>query len=418
VQDLLFLAHRIPYPPNKGDKIRSFNLLKHLAGHYRVHLGAFVDDPQDWRHAKTLEAICGGGVKLLALEPRRAKLRSLRGLLTGRALTVPYYEDRRMAQWVEERMSTLRIKRTIVFSSAMAQYVSQFRGAEQRCVVDFVDVDSDKWRQYAKTCRWPMNWLYAREARRLLEFDRDVAAWADASMFVSGAEAELFSRLAPEVAERIAAIENGVDTEYFNPAREYRNPYASDEQAVVFTGAMDYRANVDAVRWFAREVFPTIRTNARRCSLYIVGARPSDDVKRLVELPGVRVTGAVEDIRPYLTHAAFAVAPLRIARGVQNKVLEAMAMGKVVLATPAAVDGLRQPTVLSPWVAGEPSIMAAYAQRLLTETDHEEIGRASREYVLRYYNWSRNLERVITLLETGVSTSSVATADRVIGGQG
>jgi len=399
MQDLLFLAHRIPYPPNKGDKIRSFNLLKHLAGRYRVHLGAFVDDPNDWRYARTLETLCKGGIKLQALHPRVAKLRSLRGLLSGDALTVPYYQSRKLGDWVNARLSDARISRIVVFSSAMAQYVMKHLHDGRRCVVDFVDVDSDKWRQYGASRPWPMSWLYRREGRLLLTYDRAVARCVDASVFVSTAEAALFARLAPESEARVAAVENGVDTEFFSPARTYTNPYLSGDRVLVFTGAMDYWANVDAVNWFAREVFPAIRERDSRCCFYIVGARPTDTVRRLADRPGVRVTGAVEDIRPYLHHATFAVAPLRLARGVQNKVLEAMAMGKVVLATRAAVDGLQPSTDSAPWVADTAPTLVDHAQRLLDQVDLETVGCALREYVLQHYNWSRNLQRFISLLE-------------------
>jgi len=306
----------------------------------------------------------------------------------------------------------------VIFSSAMAQYVSPQAGAGRRCVVDFVDVDSDKWLQYAKSRPWPMRWLYAREGRRLLQYDRDVAVGAQASVFVSAAEAELFARLAPESAQRVAAVENGVDTEFFDPSRAYRNPYPPGEQVLVFTGAMDYWANIDAVRWFARDVFPAIRAAEPRCSFYIVGARPTEPVRQLAALPGVRVTGAVDDVRPYILHAAFAVAPLRIARGVQNKVLEAMAMGKMVLVTRAAIDGLQSFAELEPWVTDETAVMARYAGRLLNEIDVDEIGRVAREYVLQHYNWSRNLARFVSLLEPSAVNTSGATSARKARGKG
>jgi len=410
VRELLFIAHRIPYPPNKGDKIRSFNLLKFLAARYRVHLAAFVDDPHDWRYAEPLEKLCTGGVKLHALDPRRAKLRSLRGLFAGSALTVPYYHNADLQRWVDQRLGSSDISRVVVFSSAMAQYVLPHCGRNRRCIVDFVDVDSDKWRQYATSRSWPMSWIYAREGQLLLEYDQDVALRTDASVFVSAAEAGLFARLAPQAAKRVAAVENGVDTDYFEPARQYPNPYAPRERALVFTGAMDYWANVDAVKWFAREVFPTVRARDNRCCFYIVGARPTDEVRRLAELPGVRVTGAVEDIRPYLSHGEFAVAPLRIARGVQNKVLEAMAMGKTVLATRAAMDGLQSFGDLKLPIADDPSILASHARRLLEHDELEDIGQQSRNYVLQHYNWSRNLARIVSLLEADANVPAAPSA--------
>jgi sugar transferase (PEP-CTERM/EpsH1 system associated) len=242
-----------------------------------------------------------------------------------------------------------------------------------------------------------MSWIYAREARTLLAYERRVAAEMDASVFVSAGEAALFRKLAPEAAARVWDVHNGVDTGYFDPARTYPSPYRAEERVVVFTGAMDYHANVDAVTWFAREVFPLLRRQQEAALFYIVGARPTEAVRRLARLPGVTVTGAVDDIRPYLAHARAAVAPLRLARGVQNKVLEAMAMAKAVVATPQALDGIE-------CRVGEEVIQAAdavaLAQRLaeVLEKGADDLGAAARRRVMEGYSWEGNLRRFESLL--------------------
>jgi sugar transferase (PEP-CTERM/EpsH1 system associated) len=248
VAKVLFLAHRIPYPPNKGDKIRSFHLLRHLAGRHRVFLGGFVDDPDDWQHRGALEAMCAE-VFLRPLSPRLATARSARGLLNGEALTLPYYRDGGLRTWVDATMERERIEHVVVYCSSMAQYVDEQRYAHCRRVLDVVDVDSDKWRQYADRRPFPFSWIYRREARTLLAYERDVAARFDATLFVSAAEAALFRRLAPEVATKIGHYNNGVDIEYFDPAVSIEPPYPQGGAVVVFTGAMDYWANVDAVRF-------------------------------------------------------------------------------------------------------------------------------------------------------------------------
>ncbi len=398
MQELLFLAHRIPYPPNKGDKIRSFHLLKHLAGKYRVHLAAFVDDKDDWRHVSRLDQICGE-THFVALHPGLARLRSVSGFFSGEPLTVPYYRDAGMQAWVDQLLTTRPVRRVLVFSSAMAQYMMERTLPGARRVIDFVDVDSDKWRQYAQSKSWPMSAVYRREARRLLAYDRQVAGDFDASVFVSFEEAELFKKLAPDAATRISHINNGVDSDYFSPERGYDSPYAAGEKVLVFTGAMDYWANADAVRWFAREVFPLVREQVPEALFYIVGGRPSVEVQQLANLPGVHVTCAVPDVRPYLAHAVAAVAPLRIARGIQNKVLEAMSMAKPVLATQAAAEGIEG--VSGVLVAEEPADFAALAVRILRGEMNAETGRAGRACVLQRYNWTSNLARLDYLLEGG-----------------
>jgi polysaccharide biosynthesis protein PslH len=409
MKDLLFLVHRIPYPPNKGDKIRSFNLLKHLSGRFRVHLGGFVDDPHDWRYRDDVAAYCES-LCLLPLHPRRARVKSIAGLLSGQPLTVPYYGDRRMALWVNETLGR-GVDHALVFSAAMAQYLPRDAPRDLHTVIDFCDVDSDKWRQYARGHRFPMNWVYGREARTLLAFERRLAASCDASVFVSEQEAALFRELAPESASRVYAIDNGVDTDYFSPERDYPNPYTAGNANLVFTGAMDYWANVDAVSWFAKRVFPGVRAGRPDARFVIVGARPQPEVRRLAEQPGVEVTGAVRDVRPYLAHAQGAVAPLRIARGVQNKVLEAMAMGRPVVATPQALDGLRECPDMRWLVAEDPRELAKLCLDVLDGEGVAGQGARGRACVLARYSWGEHMDRLIALLDEamGPVTGAVST---------
>lgn len=394
--EILFLAHRIPYPPNKGDKIRSFNLLKYLAESYRVHLGAFVDDPDDWRHEAELRPYCAE-LCLLPLDPTFAKLRSLKGLLAGTALSLPYYADPRMGAWVASLLGRAKLRAAFVFSSAMAQYLEN---APLPKVIDFVDVDSDKWRQYAAKKPWPARWIYQREAERLLDFDRRVAGRFDHSLFVSQPEAELFLSLAPEAAGRVHALENGVDTAYFDPCGASASPYPEEAKVLAFTGAMDYWANVDAVVWFADAVFPGVLDACPEARFYVVGSRPSDVVRELGSRPGIVVTGAVPDIRPYLKHAHAAVAPLRIARGVQNKVLEALAMAKPVLASPQAWEGIAADDALDAQVLDAPEEWQAAALGLLGGVAAPLESVTNRAFVEQRYGWRPSLARLCALLES------------------
>jgi sugar transferase (PEP-CTERM/EpsH1 system associated) len=388
MNELLFLAHRIPFPPNKGDKIRSFHILQHLSKSYRVHLGTFVDDPYDWRYEQDIRRYCDQ-LCILPLVPLRSKLNSVKGFFTNSALSLPYYYDARMKAWVDSLIGERSIKNVMVFSSAMAQYVEDKDCCNR--IIDFVDVDSDKWRQYAAKKTWPASWIYAREGEKLLAFDRRIAQSFDRSLFVSSEESSLFKRLAPESAHKIEALENGVNDTYFNDKGNFINPYSADDDVVVFTGAMDYWANIDAVVWFAVKVFPLLRKDNKIIKFYIVGTRPAKEVIALGQTEGVVVTGAVEDIRPYLAYARLAVAPLRIARGVQNKVLEAMAMGKSIIASPPAMEGIEVSGDLDISVADHPD---EWRRIMLSAQEKDLMPRYSirnRNFILERYGWDRNL---------------------------
>jgi sugar transferase (PEP-CTERM/EpsH1 system associated) len=398
MHDLLFLAHRLPYPPNKGDKIRSFHILQHLAQIYRVHLGAFVDDPDDWRHVATIRKICSESC-VVRLNPIKAKWRSLEGLIRHQALTLPYYRDAKLQTWVDAVLGQGKVKRVWVSSSAMAQYVTKHLGSSVRSIMDFIDVDSAKWLQYRDRKAWPTSWLYGREHTYLRRYEQWVASKFSASVFVSPAEANLFKTLAPESADRITYISNGVDTNYFSPARRYPNPYPVHDKVLVFTGAMDYWPNVDAVCWFATKVFSVVHRRFPAARFYITGARPVQAVRNLVRQPGIRVTGGVPDVRPYLAHACAAVAPLRVAQGVQNKVLEAMAMAKPVIGTRQAMAGIDPCPALEDFVVDEPVDLTERAIEQLNGIRSFVVGKALRQWVIDHYNWDKNLKRLEKLLE-------------------
>jgi sugar transferase (PEP-CTERM/EpsH1 system associated) len=394
-EDLLLLVHRIPYPPNKGDKIRSYHLLKHLSQRYRVHLATFVDDPDDWQHVPHVEKMCASS-HFASLNPALARVRSLSALVKGRSLSLDYYRDAGLQQWVDQTVAARAIERVLVFSSAMAQYADKYPQA--RRVVDFCDVDSDKWRQYAEKKAWPMSWLYRHEARQLLSYERRVAREYDASLFVSAPEADLFRQLAPECGSKIGFFNNGVDTDYFSPDLGHQSPYAIGERAVVFTGAMDYWPNVDAVQWFAASIFPQLRERFADLRFYIVGARPAPAVQALAQQEGVVVTGTVPDVRPYIAHAQVAVAPLRVARGIQNKVLEAMAMATPVVVTPQALEGIDAEPGTELVLAESESDFVDAVSALLYVPAHG-IGKAARAKVERHYSWPSNLACVGERLE-------------------
>jgi len=385
---ILYLVHRLPYPPNKGDKVRSYHLLKHLAARHEVHLGSFLDDPDDEQHLARVRELCKS-LHIARLNPRVAKLLSLRGLLSGEALSLPYYRDAGLQAWVDETAARVGFDAVVVFSGVMAQYTAKLKGV--RTLVDFVDVDSAKWRDYAPEHAWPMSWLYRREFAKLLGFEQRVADDAACSFFVTDNEVALFRELSPGREMRLAALGNGVDADFFKPDAARATPFAANELPLVFTGAMDYWPNIDAVSWFANSILPVLRERFPALRLHIVGRSPAPAVQALAG-EAVHVTGTVPDVRPYLQHAAAVVAPLRLARGIQNKVLEAMAMARPVVAAAScvrAITGTPLPGLLPAETEGD------YVERLgALLADRESVqaaGRSARDFVLGAYSWEAHL---------------------------
>ena len=391
VADVLYLVHRLPYPPNKGDKLRSYHLLAELAARHRVHLGTFIDDSEDEAHLPAVRALCA--TVHVERVPARAGVRAAAvALACGLPISVAHYRSGRMAAWVRRTVREQAITNAVVFSAAMGQFVTRLRTV--RVLADFVDVDSDKWAQYARSRRWPSSALYRREATTLLEFENALATRAARSFFVTEQESALFRRLVPTAAARVETVENGVDAAYFDPATRHASPFADDEIPVVMTGAMDYWPNVDAATWFAANVLPQLRAAWPRVRFYVVGMRPAAAVRALAG-PHVVVTGSVADVRPYLAHAAVAVAPLRIARGIQNKVLEAMASARPVVASSTCAAALRAAPDRELMVAADAAGFVDAIGRLLRDGAlASRVGTAARAAVLARYDWQRNLARI------------------------
>ncbi|WP_419825881.1 TIGR03087 family PEP-CTERM/XrtA system glycosyltransferase [Sphingomonas sp.] len=378
--DILFLAHRVPYPPDRGDKIRSFHILKHLAQRHRVHLGTFADDETDKAHAAALAPFVHRCHVEVHARGRAASL--ARGLLTRAPASVAALASRTMGDFVDEVLTTERIDRVYVFSGQMAQYAPD----DRPFVMDFVDIDSEKFADYARASRAPVSWLWAGEARRLAAYEREVAGRAVVSLFVTEAEASLFRQRTGLPDECVQVLENGIDAERFRP----ESGEAGREPLIVFTGQMDYPPNVEAAAGFATHALPLVRSQVPDARFAIVGRNPDPALRDIGD--GVEVIGEVPDTRPWLQRAAVVVAPLRIARGIQNKVLEAMAMARPVVASPAAFEGVdavpgEHMLVADGWAAEAEAVTALLADRARGDA----IGVAARARILARYAWDARL---------------------------
>jgi sugar transferase (PEP-CTERM/EpsH1 system associated) len=403
--NLLFIAHRSPFPPDRGDKIRTFNVLKHLAANHRVHLVAFADDPRDLEATDGLAPFTASRTILWRGKSRPRAL--VEALFQRRPASLTAFDNRAMHDVVAELLDRKQIDTIYIFSSQMAQYVPTGTGA--RVIMDFCDMDSLKFADYAKGSHGPMRWLMQREAKLLFQFESQVAQRVDASLFVSEAEADLFRTRSG--AANVQAVENGIDTAFFDPAASFER-IDTPGKLIVFTGQMDYRPNVEAVTWFAETVLPQIRLAHPDAVFVIVGRNPTEAVAALAKQDGVRVTGEVVDVRPWLDAAACVVAPLKIARGIQNKVLEAMAMARPVVASGPAAEGIdHDGTILSGNTAAE--VSNAVNGLLSDPSRAAAMGRKARERVQARYGWSARLAPLDALIGSDVNNTIPATKGRV-----
>jgi len=387
---LIYLCHRMPWPPIKGEKIHTWHVLNHLARYFNVHLGTLVDERGDMAHVARMQNIAAS-VGAFAVRRRTQMLRALVRARPWRPLQPDFCACPALGRWVDATVARVRPAAIFISSVAMAPYALHRRGV--RLILDAQDIDSEKWATYAAESGWPMRLVWAREARNLRAYERMAAARCDVTFFVSEPEARHFATMAPESADRIEWFENGVELDYFNPAHVFETPFSGPGPALVFTGHMQYRPNVDATIWFADEVMPMLRARQPDASFWIVGADPAPSVRALAARPGVHVTGLVPDTRPYLAHAAAVVCPLRIARGIQNKVLQAMAAGRPVIASPGAFLGVQAQAGRDLLVA-DGAVAFCDAIEAVLSGKHNGLGGHARAAMVAHYDWDVTLSRM------------------------
>jgi sugar transferase (PEP-CTERM/EpsH1 system associated) len=395
---ILFLTHRIPFPPNKGDKIRSFNILSYLSQRHEVYVGSLIDDETDLQFVPEVQARSQAFVFAPVHDSWRKAL-AIRSIVLSRSITVDYFYSRTLQRRIDELIDGHDFDVVLCFSSPMAEYVFRSRHINGRLrdtvkIMDLIDVDSRKWSEYAGSSPGWKSWIYEHEARYLALYEREIAQRFRHVVVVSEQERALF----PYPASNLHAISNGVDLSFFSP--QFRGALSLESPALVFTGVMDYLPNIEGVKWFTERVFPKIQAQIPHVHLYVVGSRPSGEIRRL-QGPAITVTGYVQDVRDYVAGASVCIVPLRIARGVQNKVLEAMAMGKAVVSTPQAFEGLQAEAGKDILVAADEDAFAAATVELLRNPQRRcEIAAAARRCVEQHYGWDRNLSRLEELMQT------------------
>tara|TARA_R110002124_G_scaffold70550_2_gene189273 strand:+ start:12301 stop:13524 length:1224 start_codon:yes stop_codon:yes gene_type:complete len=403
--EILFLAHRVPWPPNRGDKIRSHHFLQKLMDCAPVHMACFAEDEAERQT---------GWVRKSELASREIVLRhkpqwqaGIEALFSGKPVSLTSFESPAIHAYVDNVLATRPIECIFVFSGQMAQFIpADFSG---RVVMDFADVDSAKFESYAEEGAGPMAWVHRREGRLLRAFERKIAKRADYSLLVSDAEAALFRERSGLSDDRVKAIGNGIDLEFYDPVQVQPVNLEDRGPLILFTGQMDYQPNVQAVDSFSLQVMPDILARFPDAHFAIVGRAPVEKVKQLDGRNGTIVTGPVDDIRSWIKAADIVVAPLRIARGIQNKVLEAMAMAKPVVASRCAAEGIDAISGEHFLVADSIAEEASLVCEILDDSQRAgQLGAEAQNLIHSQYSWDRQIAELPTLC--GFSKTPVAEA--------
>ncbi len=390
VSEILFLAHRVPFPPNRGDKIRAHHLLQKLAQLGPVHVGCFAESAQDRACAADLEAVAA--THCLVNRSKPLVLAGAQAVLSDKPVSLTAFHSARLEAWVQKTIRTRTISAIVIFSGQMGQYVpTDFAG---QVVIDLCDVDSAKFESYAAA--GGRVWLNAREGRMLAREEARLAARANAITLISHSEADLLrSRLGHDSDARIEVLGNGIDASLFDPIKVLPHPAftVATGPHLVFTGQMDYPPNEAAAVWAIEHLLPAVRQRCGGAVLHIVGRNPTSALLRHTSSQGVRIWGEVPDVKPYIAAATCVIAPLLIARGVQNKVLEAMAMARPVVLSPEAATGIDASDGVH-WLVSEadPAAMADKIAALVVQPERAAvIGAAARRFVLEHHAWEAML---------------------------
>lgn len=388
---VLVLAQRLPYAPNRGDRLRVYHSLREIAAHARLDVAALVHDDEEASHAGDLDGLAENVVT--ARIPRlRNVARAGTRLLGGTPLTHLLLDSPSIGPALQALVGRIRPDVVLAFCSSMARFALVRPLSDIPCVVDMIDADSAKWAALARDSRIPLRWIYEREAKLLGAFEVVAMRKAFTTLVVNEKERAALGALGPGT--RVQVVENGVALDAFRPPRP-----PVDSALVVFCGVMNYGPNEQGAVWLAREVWPLVRAARPNATLALIGSSPSAQVQRLASPTlGIGVTGAVADVQPYLWEAAVAAAPLQVARGVQNKVLEAVAAGLPCVVTPAVAEGLPREVMAACHVSADAKEFASALCDFLARTPVERRARAS-QADLASLHWSARLHPLMPILE-------------------
>jgi sugar transferase (PEP-CTERM/EpsH1 system associated) len=390
---ILVLAHRLPFAPNRGDRIRLFHLCRLLRAAHQVHVVSLIHDADEWAHLAGMQqaGVAATGTRL-ALLRHVAALAALPG---KRPLTHVLLDGANMAP-ILERECAWQPDVVLAYGTGMVRYALEGPLRATPCVLDMIDVDSEKWAQLAERASWPMSWIYRREADTLRAFERVAVQQVAATTVSSVRERELATRVLNGAVPVV--VTNGVDVEHFAPPSP---PAASSH--LVFCGVFNYQPNEEAAIWLSSRVWPLVRSEVPAAVLQLVGMKPSRAVRALAQPGSIEVTGEVADVRPFLWNAAAAAAPLFVARGVQNKVLEALAAGVPCVVSPAVLDGLPEAVRGGCIEQANPDAFAAAVVRLLRLAPDERRALAARARIDEC-SWPSQLATFVTLLRDAAAS--------------
>jgi sugar transferase (PEP-CTERM/EpsH1 system associated) len=397
--NILFISHRVPFPPNKGEKIRTFHQIQHLSelGH-KIHLFSPYEDATELGYFETLrESLCSS-VEATQLKNKATRL--LTGFIKGQSMSVANFYDKTLQQKFDQFLSVNSVDAIICSASSVAEYIFKSTvlntlDKKPLLIMDFMDVDSDKWGQYQHSSSFPMSRVYAREQQLLAHYEKEIVKQFDASYLIAQAEVTLFNQNVMK-SDKVHVMGNGLDTSTFYPPK-VKQPNAAP--VFLFTGVMDYKPNEDAVIWFVNTCWPSIITQHPNARFIIAGMNPSTDITKLTNDKSIEVTGFVDEILPYYHQADIFVAPFRLARGVQNKVLQAFACALPVISTPMGAEGILCQADQDILVASTPDEFIAKANQLITQPElAKSIGQSALHIIQKHYSWQSQLQPLVNLL--------------------
>jgi len=387
---ILYVCHRFPFPPKRGGKIRPFNMIKHLAANHEVTVASLARSRGEALEGAGIAPYCAGYEMAEVRNPIQV-LRMLLRVPTSTPSSMGFFYSPALQQRVHERLARERFDLIFVHCSSVAQYVAGVRGVPK--ILDFGDMDSQKWLEYSHYKPFPFSAGYWLEGRKLEREERRLAGRFDLCTATTRAEWETLESYHTGVATDW--FPNGVDSAYFAPAAEQY-----DGDTICFVGRMDYYPNQECMFQFCARTLPLVRARRPNVKLCIVGADPSSAVRKLGELLGVTVTGSVPDVRPHLQRSALMVAPLNIARGTQNKILEAMASGVPVVVSRIAAGGVDAVAGEHFAVASTPEEHAQAILRILDDpAERRRLAVAGRERMLSHHAWDRSMQRLDRIIE-------------------